>query len=287
MQGDLASAIRTLSAESGPDHLINTYKRRLYLALVLSAAGRYQEALAAIQAGIDVSIIEGTSNLASFICYIGGFIQLQRGTTPDMDCHQATQGRTLVAVPVRAAYDAEVAMRDGNYERASELIEAVEFARGQDEIIGEPEFVVAVNNLRIRLEVELLVRQGNIDEAVAMMTRVRPIAVPSWGPSDFVSTAALNLPLDRDALAQALADQGRTREAILEYELLVNPDRGAQQYELVPGIYYYRLGVLYEQSGDAPRAADNYREFLKAWENADPELPQPNDARKRLAALSP
>jgi len=48
-----------------------------------------------------------------------------------------------------------------------------------------------------------------------------------------------------------------------------------------------RLGQLYEQMGNTPKAIENYRAFIELWKNADPELqPRVADAKRRLARLA-
>jgi predicted Zn-dependent protease len=44
----------------------------------------------------------------------------------------------------------------------------------------------------------------------------------------------------------------------------------------------YALGQAYEADGDRPRAAESYREFLRLWDRADPQL-QPLVQRARAA----
>ena len=48
---------------------------------------------------------------------------------------------------------------------------------------------------------------------------------------------------------------------------------------------FYQLGQIYEKLGDKSKARENYEKFLEIWKNAEGNLPEPADARKRLAAL--
>ena len=49
---------------------------------------------------------------------------------------------------------------------------------------------------------------------------------------------------------------------------------------------YRRLGQLYEQRGDRPRAIAAYRKVAELWSHADAELqPEVDSARRRVVAL--
>jgi hypothetical protein len=45
------------------------------------------------------------------------------------------------------------------------------------------------------------------------------------------------------------------------------------------------LGLAYEKSGWHSKALDKYEEFLEIWKDADPGIPEVEDARERVARL--
>jgi len=48
---------------------------------------------------------------------------------------------------------------------------------------------------------------------------------------------------------------------------------------------YYMLGKIYERKGWPGKAIEHYEKFLNLWKDADPGLPEVEDARKRLVGL--
>jgi tetratricopeptide (TPR) repeat protein len=101
-------------------------------------------------------------------------------------------------------------------------------------------------------------------------------------------------PLYQKCMADLCAHEGDVERAIerlnrsFKYWLLTNPpDR---PYNIIDffGIRSkldYLIARLYEKLGDRAKSIDHYEKFLTLWKDADPGLPEFEDAKKRLDEL--
>jgi serine/threonine protein kinase/tetratricopeptide (TPR) repeat protein len=89
-----------------------------------------------------------------------------------------------------------------------------------------------------------------------------------------------------DATATAFEQLGNIDGARGEYEKIVSLGIGRKTYGDVYCRSYYRLGKISEQLANKAEAAEHYRKFLDLWKDADPGLPEVEDAKKRLAGLT-
>ena len=89
-----------------------------------------------------------------------------------------------------------------------------------------------------------------------------------------------------DALARALYESGELDKARKVFEKITLLTLRRMFDEDIYAKAFYMLGKIAEQQGDKARASQNYRKFLDLWKDADPGLPEVEDARKRLAGLT-
>jgi serine/threonine protein kinase/tetratricopeptide (TPR) repeat protein len=86
-------------------------------------------------------------------------------------------------------------------------------------------------------------------------------------------------------LARAYYESGDMRKARDEFERIVEFLPGRTLYGDLYAQSYYRLGTIYQGQGNKAKASENYRKFLDLWKDADPGLPEVEDAKTRLAGL--
>ena len=133
------------------------------------------------------------------------------------------------------------------------------------------------------LSAGVLLAQDSVDAALRVCRNSKPLPIPTFGTSAIIY---YNVPFGRDMLARAYLKAGSLDSAIAEYRRLTVFDPSGWDRRLIHPGYHYRLAMLYEQKGMKSEAVSEYRRFLELWKNADRDLPEPIDARKRLARLS-
>jgi serine/threonine protein kinase/tetratricopeptide (TPR) repeat protein len=131
----------------------------------------------------------------------------------------------------------------------------------------------------------ILVHEDSLKKAVRILQHVRSIEMPP--PVYFRKRFYFlyNLPPLRDALAIAYLKQGHLRNAITVYEELTQFNPETNDRRLSHPLHLYRLAGVYEKSGRNKDAIDAYQRFLELWRDADEDLAELTDARRRLSSL--
>jgi len=88
-----------------------------------------------------------------------------------------------------------------------------------------------------------------------------------------------------EPLARCYYNIGDLDKAEKEYEQIINLTTGRMLYGDFYSKSFYMLGKIYQEKGWKGKAIEHYEKFLDLWKNADKDLPELIDTRKRVAKL--
>jgi serine/threonine protein kinase/Tfp pilus assembly protein PilF len=118
----------------------------------------------------------------------------------------------------------------------------------------------------------------HLDAALTLL----PFESSLWTEGHILNNHALFL----DSLALAYERSGDLEKAAQYYEKLTMLTTGRLYFGELYAKSFYRLGRIYQQMGDKTRAEQNYNKFLALWFNADTDIPEVGDAKRRLSDLN-
>ena len=88
-----------------------------------------------------------------------------------------------------------------------------------------------------------------------------------------------------ETLAFACYESGDLKKAQEEFEKITKLTTGRIYNGHIYARAFYMLGRIYEEQGDTAKAIEHYEKFLELWKDADPGLPEVDDARSRLSKI--
>jgi tetratricopeptide (TPR) repeat protein len=129
---------------------------------------------------------------------------------------------------------------------------------------------------------EMMLSEGLHDEVIGLLDKPAPYMMPF---TDEWNLVTYNVPFLKDTLPRAYIQKGDVDRAVSAYERMIATGTETRRKQLIHPLIHYRLAKLYEQKSWAGKAVEQYEKFLDLWKDADPGLPEVDDARKRLAGL--
>jgi serine/threonine protein kinase/tetratricopeptide (TPR) repeat protein len=191
----------------------------------------------------------------------------------NLDKKKFNYERAAAAVQINANFYAGLVYTQSGKLDSAKQRQNMLYALIQDSIF---QFIKDASYFHDILSAKILIAENSLDKALKLLHQTE---VPKlhW---------RFALPLKDDLLAQILFKMGDLDEAIEEYERLTSSDLKERGWRYIHPRYRYRLARLYEQKDWPGKAIEQYKRFLALWENADANLPELIDAKKRLAKLT-
>jgi serine/threonine protein kinase len=129
---------------------------------------------------------------------------------------------------------------------------------------------------------EIMAAKGDPEKTIEAYNKV-------GGPGvqiGYIFTLIMNgIPSTYDIPARAYLNNGEIEKAIAEYEKLVLPDPAAREFRLIHPYSRFRLAQIYEKKGLRDQALEQYKKLALIWKDADPDFPEAQELKIRLAAL--
>ncbi len=162
--------------------------------------------------------------------------------------------------------------------RLGDQDEALRAAQRLDALPAPADYASTVRGLARELRAQVAVRNGDLEQALAM---IRP-GVDSLSPPMAPNTV-LNLELGRYWKAEILFQLGRDRDALDWFRNALKLTNHEPAF--IP-IIHLRCGQIYDRLGQREQAAEEYARFIHLWRDADPaQQALVAYARDRLAHL--
>jgi tetratricopeptide (TPR) repeat protein len=169
--------------------------------------------------------------------------------------------------------DASVLIRKGDDEAAKTKAESIR------KKILDNELDVILMDYYYLLSAELYILQNKVENAAAVFEKFSAIAY--WTSAQYWHILARVHELQGDWDKAIEIYRRSYSNTQLTYAGISDP----VYFYLSASLFDYRVGKLYEKKGDTAKAIEHLEKFVERWKDADPGIPELEDAQKRLAVL--
>jgi DNA-binding winged helix-turn-helix (wHTH) protein/tetratricopeptide (TPR) repeat protein/TolB-like protein len=273
-------AIRTaLPPHVSPGELL------FFRAYLLSRAGRYREAEAILSRLEDESTRPPDPGLPQALVPFRALLDIERGRTRD-GLARIEHAPSLAPESVKGYGSRELAAlgrllggiaacRSGDLPQAKKYLAEL----GELHDAREPRQLWWYHLLLG----EVALASGDAQAAYSAFNQGEPSQKLPFNVTQVMESLGSNLSF-RDGAARAKAMEGDRRTAAYLYRELLKPDIGQKWTAVLEPRFYLALARLERDEGQREEAARQYRMFLELWSEADPTLPEIEEAESYLAS---
>ncbi len=249
--------------------------------------GKYKNALRLYDEGLSISEKGDSKTFEAQAHELKAFVYAEIGD------FETAQDELKTCLDIRLGSDPQNSMNwrltfnylsaffDVRNEKLDKANEKLEYTKDM-EPDGEEWFAEILEFWRALLVGEIALAEERTENAILAFSSLVP------PKTQFVTWWLLyyyRLPVSHDGLARAYKASGDFDQSITEYLRLTTFDPKQRERFMIEPRYYFRLARIYELRQEPGRAKKYYEKFLSLWKDADPGLPEVDDAKRRLAGL--
>jgi serine/threonine protein kinase/Flp pilus assembly protein TadD len=268
---DYARAESCFEALCSSNEKLYRSEGRLDLSLVLLYQGKFEDALKTLDDGIAADRMEQVEEVSNAVKYFmkAGVYEEQKKMA--LALKEAEIGIQILKKATPNNPDNGRAYYTYLLAKSGKIAEADESARAlKKDIEGKDTTLMFSYWWTLG---EIVEAKGDTNTALSYLEKVyRESPTPSFSL--------------RFRLAEIYLKKGRLDEAVAQLEKALSRYDDDRVWATSMAVKaYYLLGLAYEKSGWDKKAIEEYEEFLDIWRNADPGIPEVQDAKERLKKL--
>jgi DNA-binding winged helix-turn-helix (wHTH) protein/TolB-like protein len=283
--GRYAAALSELDAIRGapPPH-VSPGELQFFRAYLLSRAGRYREA-EAILARLEEESTRLDAGLPNALTPFRALLDIERGRTRD----------GLARIEGASKVPPQTAKGYGSRELAAlgRMLGGIAACRSGD-LAQAKKYLAELGELHDAREArqlwwyhlllgEVALASGDARAAYSAFNQGEPSQKLPFNVTRVMESLGSNL-IFRDGAARAKALAGDRRTAAYLYRELLKPDIGQKWTAVLEPRFHLALARLSRDEGEREEAVRQYRKFLELWSEADPALPEIEEAEAYLAS---
>jgi tetratricopeptide (TPR) repeat protein len=239
--------------------------------------GKFKESEGQLKQGIELAEKIGDKRWQSDFHLKLAYLYLKSGN-PAKALEECDAGR-------KGAAEMESLSQQGqalNYKGLALLeIDSMDEARKEaDELKSLTQTGINKKAMRYYLQLQGMIelKRDNFSKAIEYFKEAVSL-LPSQCNPDYIQAFFI------DSLASAYYKSGDLKKALQEYEKITTLTTARL---LIGDIYaksFYMLGKIAEDKAEKVKACEHYQRFIDLWKDANPGIPEVEDARKRLEGL--
>ncbi|MFC2160967.1 protein kinase [Acidobacteriota bacterium] len=277
LQGDFEETERLLRKQLEDERINWKMNGWVWLEILYRTLGQYEKAREEAQAGLDYA---EENNLIGWKRGFNGLLSYHDLEAGNLDkvlerAEFIWESAIEAELPGQQAdalwWRIQVYLRMGNIEEARVLAEEANKILTDTPNIKDDRWYLDDLGL-------IEMKRKNYSRAIDLFTRVYEM---QGGQRSWLDQHAYIL----SNLASAYFLNGDLEAAQREYENILALTTGRLQWGDLYVKSYYQLGKIHEELDNRSKAIEHYEKFLDLWNDADPGLPEVDDARERLVGL--